>query len=175
VRSKLDDVSIPSVVLELEDAVRFQISALPREEFAPLFELDDHELSAHGAKRYVATRTPGFPCRVSLKDAAVGETLVLVPFAHQPADSPYKSSGPIFVREVARQASPAVNEVPEQLRQRLLSVRAYDAEALMADADVVEGLELESAVERFFGKPHVAYLHVHFARPGCYACRIDRV
>jgi hypothetical protein len=175
VRSHLANVSIPSAVFELEDTVRFQISALPRAQFAPLFELDDDELSARGAKRYVATRTPGFPCRVSLQDAAVGETVVLIPFAHQPADSPYKSSGPIFVREAACQASPGVNEVPEQLRQRLLSVRAYDAEALMADADVVEGQELESAIDRFFNKPHVAYLHLHFARPGCYACRIDRV
>jgi hypothetical protein len=64
--------------------------------------------------------------------------------------------------------------VPEQLRVRLLSVRAYDTNALMVDADTVEGSELESVVERLFSKPHVAYLHVHFAKPGCYACRIDR-
>lgn len=154
--------------------MRFQISALPADEFAPLFELDDDQLRARGAKRYVATRTPGFPCRVSLEDAAVGESLVLVSFAHHLVDSPYRASGPIFVRESARQALPGANEVPEQLRVRLLSVRAYDAHALMVDADTVEGSELESVVERLFSTPHVAYLHVHFAKPGCYACRIDR-
>ena len=154
--------------------MRFRISALPQDEFAPLFALDDAQLLARGAKRYVATRTPGFPCRVSLQDASVGESLVLVPYTHQSADSPYKSSGPIFVRESARQASLRVDEVPEQLRLRLLSVRAYDAGALMADADVVEGQVLESVVERLFSDPTVAYLHVHYARPGCYACRIDR-
>ncbi len=155
--------------------MNFQISALPQDAFAPLFELDDEQLHERGAKRYVADRTPGFACRVSLQDALPGESLVLVPFAHQATDSPYRASGPIFIREAARQASPSVNEVPALLRVRLLSVRAYDADALMAEADVVDGRELESAVGRLFGNPRVEYLHVHSARAGCYLCRIDRV
>ena len=53
-------------------------------------------------------------------------------------------------------------------------MRAYDAGALMVDADVVDGQELESVVERLFTDPEVNYLHVHFARPGCFACRLDR-
>ena len=58
---------------------------------------------------------------------------------------------------------------------RALPVRAYDAAALMVDADVVDGRELESVVEPLFDDdPRVQDLHVHFARPGCYACRIDR-
>ena len=153
----------------------FQISALPLEEFALLFALDDVQLSARGAKRYTANRNPGFPCRVSLQDAAPGESLVLVPFIHQPADSPYRASGPIFVREAARQAALGVNDVPEQLRLRLLSLRGYDSKALMVESDVVDGRELEGVVERLFCHPEIQYVHVHFARPGCYACRIDRV
>ena len=151
-----------------------KISALPLSHFAPLFTLDDADLAEHGAKRVIADRNPGFPCRVSLEDAAPGESLVLIRFMHQPTESPYRASGPIFIREAARQASFAVNEVPEQLRLRLLSLRAYTAEALMVDADVVEGRALESLVERLFMNPKVEYLHVHFARAGCYACRIDR-
>ena len=154
--------------------MRFQISALPREPFAPLFDLDDTQLKARGAKRYIADRQPGFPCRVSLTDATPGERVVLVLFSHQDADSAYRASGPIFIREGARQAFLDVNEVPDLLRLRLLSVRAYDADALMVDADVVDGQELESVVERLFMDPEVNYLHVHFARPGCFACRVDR-
>jgi hypothetical protein len=152
----------------------FQISALPYESFAPLFALDDVELSARGAKRYLADRRPGHPCRVSLTDAAPGEPVVVVPFTHHDTDSPYRASGPIIIREGARQVSLGVSEVPHLLRLRLLSVRAYDADALMVDADVVDGRELESVVERLFNDPQVTYLHVHFARPGCFACRIDR-
>jgi hypothetical protein len=154
--------------------MRFQVSSLPAENFASLFELDDQQLRALGATRYVADRRPGFPCRVSLEDASIGEQVILVPFAHQSADSPYRASGPIFVRDRALQAFPAANEVPALLRSRLLSVRAYDETALMIDADVVDGRELESLVTRLFQDSRVEYLHVHFARPGCYACRIDR-
>jgi hypothetical protein len=136
--------------------------------------LDDDALAARGAKRCVATTAVGFPCRVSLQDAAAGETLVLLPFTHQPADSPFKASGPIYVRESAREAAPRANEVPALLRLRMLSLRAYDADALMVGADIVDGKELESAIDRLFADPAVAYLHVHFAKPGCYACRIDR-
>jgi Protein of unknown function (DUF1203) len=155
--------------------MNFQISALPQDAFAPLFTLNDEQLRERGAKRCVADRIPGFPCRVSLQDAAPGEPVVLVPFTHQAADSPYRASGPIFIREAARRASPGVNEVPELLRLRLLSLRAYDTDALMVEADVVDGRELESRVGRLFADPRVAYLHVHFAGAGCYMCRIDRV
>ena len=154
--------------------MNFQILALPRDEFAPLFALADAQLQARGGKRCIADRKPGFPCRVSLEDAAPGESLVLIPFTHHSADSPYRASGPIFVREMARQASLGVNEVPEQLRVRLLSVRAYDSQGVMRDADVVDGRQLESVVGGLLSDPLVQYLHVHFARPGCYACRVDR-
>lgn len=172
--TRIADVTLGSSDIRLEGLMGFRIAALPRDEFAPLFTLDDEQLRARGAKRYVADRRPGFPCRVSLEDAALGEALVLVPFTHQPADTPYHASGPIFIRETARQAAPDVNEVPDQLRLRLLSLRAYDAEALMVDADVVDGRELEPVVERLLSDARVQYIHVHFARPGCYACRIDR-
>jgi hypothetical protein len=152
----------------------FQIVSLPLEPFAPFFALDDEQLKARGARRYVADRQPGFPCRVSFLDAAPGEHVVLVPFTHQDADSPYRASGPIFVRENAHQASIGVNEVPELLRLRVLSVRAYDADGLMVDADVVDGHDLEAVIDRLFGEARVDYLHVHFARPGCFACRVDR-
>lgn len=152
----------------------FQISALPHEPFSALRGLDDAQLSARGARRYIADRRPGFPCRVSLVDAAPGEPVFLVPFTHHDVESPYRASGPIFVREEARQASPGVNEVPELLRLRLLSVRAYDANALMVDADVVDGRQLEPVIERLFSDARVTCLHIHFARPGCFACRIDR-
>jgi hypothetical protein len=152
----------------------FQIVTLPLGPFAPFFALDDEQLRAKGAKRYVADRQPGFPCRVSLLDAAPGEAVVLVPFTHQDADSPYRASGPIFIRENAQQAHMGVNEVPELLRSRTLSVRAYDAGGLMVDADVVDGHLLDTAIERLFDEPRVEYLHVHFARPGCFACRVNR-
>ncbi|MBK8725538.1 MAG: DUF1203 domain-containing protein [Holophagaceae bacterium] len=136
--------------------------------------MDDAELARHGARRRVAQEQPGYPCRVSLEDAEVGATLILLPFEHHPVDTPYRASGPIYVREGATQANPAVNEVPGQLRRRQLSVRAYSARGMMRDAAVVEGTDLETAITRLFEDPKVAYLHLHNAKPGCYAARVDR-
>lgn len=152
----------------------FQISGLSREQFQEFFELDDGELAARGARRYVADKKPGFPCRVSLIDADPGEKVILLPFSHQNSPTPYQAMGPIFVREAAQDCSVGANQIPDLLRTRLLSVRAYDAENIMREADVVEGDEIEKLLHRLFHNPLVSYLHVHFARPGCFACRVDR-
>jgi hypothetical protein len=152
----------------------FRISGLPAAPFEPLFGLSDGALAERGARRMVADAKPGFPCRITLEDAEPGETLILLSHQHQPADSPYRASGPIFVRERARETFDRTNHVPEQLRGRLLSVRAYDGDAMIVDAEVVEGVELDGLIDRLLSDRQVAYLHVHFARRGCYACRIDR-
>jgi hypothetical protein len=153
----------------------FQISGLKREQFQELLDRNDDGLAARGAKRYVADTKPGFPCRVSLLDAEPGERVILLPFQHQSARSPYNGSGPIFVRENAEDVSLEPNQVPGSLRIRLLSLRAYDSNDMMVDADVVDGLDLESLLKRLLDNVAVSYVHVHFARPGCFACRVDRV
>ena len=121
-----------------------------------------------------AETTPGFPCRVSLVDAEPGEEVLLVPFTHHDVASPYRASGPIFVRVNAATARPEVNEVPAMIRSRLLSIRAYDAEAMMVASEVAEGRDLDDHIERAFSDARVEYLHLHNARPGCYNCRVDR-
>lgn len=152
----------------------FRISALPVEPFAPLFSMNDAQLREHRAVRRTVDASPGYPCRVSLVDAAIGESVILVHFEHQPADTPYRASHAIFVRESAVQARPEAGEIPEVLRRRLLSVRAFDAADMLLAADVVDGRELESAIERLFSDTRAHYLHLHNAKPGCYAARVDR-
>lgn len=152
----------------------FQIHALPESAFAPLFALSDAELATRRARRMVVDAHPGFPCRVSLEDAAVGETVILMNYEHQPEDTPYHASHAVFVREGAAQAFPAAGAVPELFRARLMSVRAFNDAHDMIDADVVEGRVLEGAIERLFADPEVRYLHLHNAKPGCYAARVTR-
>ena len=151
----------------------FQISALPADPFASLFALSDAELAARGARRRVVDESPGFPCRVSLCDAAVGETVILTHFEHHAVASPFRASHAIYVRQGAEQATPEPNEVPVMLRHRLLSLRAFDIDGMLVAADVVDGRELEPVLERLLAD--AAYVHVHFAKPGCYAARVDRV
>ena len=76
----------------------FIVSALPVERFAPLFGLSDAALAERGARRVVAD-DGRFPCRVTLEDAAPGQSLLLVNYEHQSAATPYRSNYAIFVSE----------------------------------------------------------------------------
>jgi len=152
----------------------FQIHALPRDTFAPLFALSDDALRDRDIRRVVADGRPVYPCRVSLQDATEGERLLLLPHAHHVVDTPYRASGPVYVREAAIEATPAVDEVPALLRTRLLSLRAYDARGMMVWADVRPGTELEAGLDALFALERTAYVHLHYAKPGCYACRVVR-
>jgi uncharacterized protein DUF1203 len=152
----------------------FRITGLDPAPFRRLYGLPVEELARLGVKRSVADAKPGFPDRIELRDAEPGESVLLLNYVHQPADTPYKASHAIFVREGAERAYEAVDETPECLRLRALSLRAFDASGLMVDADLADGRELEAAIERLLANPAAAYIHAHYAKRGCYAARIDR-
>ena len=153
----------------------FVISPLPVEPFQALFGLSDEALAEKGVHRRTVDG-PGFPCRLTLEDAPLGETVLLLNYVHQPADTPFRASHAIFVREHAAPVQPAVDEVPPALAVRKhISLRAFDAEGMMLDADIAPGDDLPPVIERLLGEPGVAYLHAHYAGMGCYAARIDRV
>jgi hypothetical protein len=152
----------------------FRLVALDAGQFAPLFARSDAELAAAGIRRSIVDGKPGYPCRVSLADAEVGETVILLSFTHHDVASPYRAAGPIFVRQGVATARPAVGEVPLMFRHRLLSLRGYDSQAMMIGTKVVQGAELEAAIEQLFAEPAVAYLHIHNAGPGCYNCSAVR-
>jgi hypothetical protein len=152
----------------------FEIVGLPAAPFAPLFSQPKAELSKIHAQRVLATEKPGFPCRVSLTDAEIGEELLLLPYTHQPADSPYRASGPIFVRKGARQASIEPGVIPEYVMRRLISVRAYDVLDCMTDAAVCPGAEVAAVIRHLFDDPRVAYIHLHNANRGCFSCAVRR-
>jgi len=153
----------------------FRIVGLSEAQFEPLFSLDDDELAQKGARRLVVDAKPGFPCRVSLQDAEIGERVILVPFVHHDVESPYRASGPIFVRETAKQIELAPGEIPEVVAGRVMSVRAYNDKGMMVNAAVTPGKELKSQVEKFLGDAKISYLHLHNAGAGCYSCRVERV
>ena len=152
----------------------FQIHALPPAQFKPLFALSDSELTKVRAARMIVDSKPGYPCRVSLADAEIGETVILVNFEHQSADSPFKASHAIFVRENAKQAFPDIGMVPEVFETRLISIRAFDGKHYMVDADVVDGSRLSESIPTILQDTRVAYLHLHNAKLGCFVARVTR-
>ena len=151
----------------------FRITGLSSEPFAPLFGLSEDELRKRGAVRKIVDQPNAFPCRISLTDAEPGDTVLLTHFEHHPVDSPFRSSYAIYVREGERTFD-AVDHVPDQLRRRLLAVRAFDEAGMLLDAEVADGKALEPVIEKFFADGQTRYLHVHFARPGCYAAKVER-
>ena len=152
----------------------FKIKSLDFQEFSDLFHSDDHQLAKLGALRMVVDEHPGFPCRVSLQDAAIGEEVILLPYQHHRTTSPYQAGGPIFVRKNAETARLAINEVPQMLLHRLLSLRCYEKSGMMKDALVLEGRELKEALHKIFSDPDISYVHIHNAKPGCFNCVAER-
>ena len=114
------------------------------------------------------------PCRVSLVDSKPGESVFLLSTTHLSANSPYRSSGPVFVREAAEQADLPAGKIPREFLARILSVRAYDSADMMVDSAIAEGRLASGQIERLLADESVAYLHLHNASPGCFACRVDR-
>jgi hypothetical protein len=151
----------------------FRITGLPAAEFTDLFVLSDDALRARRAVRQVVDARLSFPCRVSLTDAELGERVILVNYEHQRADSPYRASHAIYVRE-GEVTYDAVDEVPDQLRRRMLSLRAFDENGMIVGADLVDGRTLEDSITTLLTDKRAAYLHAHFAKYGCYAARIER-
>jgi len=152
----------------------FVIRGLDPAPFRRLYGLSDEALAAERVVRMTADARPGYPCRVTLADAEPGENVLLLNHEHLPADNPYRSRHAIFVREGAETPVRLKDEAPESLTSRLLSVRAFDHGSFMTNAEVIEGTALISLVARFFDDPAVAFLHVHNARRGCFAARVDR-
>ncbi|GAB2493357.1 hypothetical protein GCM10027084_02790 [Pseudoxanthomonas sangjuensis] len=152
----------------------FRITGLSPEPFRHLFGLGDEELKAHGAIRVVVDAANGYPERIELRDAAPGESVLLLNYTHQPADTPYRSSHAIYVREGAERAADFRDEVPEVLRRRVVALRAFDRHHLLIDADLASGDGIAALAERLFENPRAAYLHAHYAKYGCYAARVDR-
>jgi hypothetical protein len=152
----------------------FLVRGLDAGLFAPLFLLDDEVLRARGVQRIHADEADAYPCRVSLTRVGQGTELLLLNHGHHTAPrSPYQASGPIYVSRSARTATYR-GELPPMLRDRLLSLRAYDVDGFMVDADVAEGREVPNLIERLLSRREVVHVDAHFARRGCFAARIQR-
>jgi hypothetical protein len=152
----------------------FRLVGLDADNFEPFFAMSVDELAALGAHRVVADESFGFPCRVSLVDADVGDELLLLPFEHLSARSPYRASGPVYVRARARRAVLEPGVIPPYVTRRLMSVRAYDASDMMVAGEVCEGVDVHAMLDRLLADGVVAFIHLHNAKRGCFSCRVER-
>ncbi len=153
----------------------FHIRGIDFTAFRPLVGLSDAALRARGTRRVVADAPSAFPERVEMRDAEPGETLLLVNHVHQPAASPYRASHAVYVFEHPRTTFDAVDQIPEVLRRRTISLRAFDDDGMIVCAELCAGERIEASIDALLADASVSYLHAHYATYGCFACRVDRV
>ncbi len=152
----------------------FRIRGLNAKPFQHLYGLSDAELGGLGTLRYRVDESPGYPDRIEMREGKIGETMLLLNFESQPANTPYRATHAIFVREGAETTYDEINAIPEVMARRILSVRGFDQKGMILDADVVDGHSLAPLISRLFENTAIEYLHIHNAKQGCYSGRVDR-
>lgn len=152
----------------------FTITGLPVDDFSHLFGLSDEELAFYGAKRYICDETPGFPDRIEMRDADIGEQLLLLNHTSMAKNSPYRATHAIFVLENAHQSYHAQNEIPPVMYNRMLSLRGFDKDGMMVDAKIAKGDDIRKAVLELLADKRVVHIDAHNAAQGCFSGRITR-
>ncbi|MEM7299842.1 MAG: DUF1203 domain-containing protein [Pseudomonadota bacterium] len=154
--------------------MNYRVSGLDPQPFEHLFGLSDKELATNNAVRMTADEAFGFPDRIEMREVSIGESVLLVNHVSLPDASPYRASHAIFVREGAEKKWTGENEIPPILAKRLLSLRGFDRDAMIVDAEIAEGDAIEPTVLRLLDNPEIEMIHAHFAIRGCFGGRIER-
>ena len=151
----------------------YRIEGLAPDRFAPLFAMNDSELAEHNAVRVTADESGGFPCRISLADAAPGEELILLNHVSHDVAGPFRTAYGIFVSKGAEPAS-YEDEAPAYLQSRTLSLRGFDAAGMLKNAVLAKPGEADAGIRELFAGPDIATIHAHSATYGCFLARIER-
>jgi len=151
----------------------YRVRGLDPTPFKPLFGLSDEELAERGVVR-MTVDSPTFPCRVSLTDREIGEKVLLLNHVSHDVANPYRASHAIFVTEGESQVAEYVDEVPPVFEERVLSLRGFDADGMMAEAMLTRPGEADAGIRKLFSNPEIQTIHAHNATRGCFAAKIER-
>jgi hypothetical protein len=151
----------------------YRITGLDPAPYKPLFGLSDDELAERGIVRMTVTE-PTFPCRVSLTDRAIGESVLLLNHVSHDVANPYRATHAIFVTEGAEQAAEYVDQVPPVFEKRVLSLRGFDKDGMMTDAVLTQLGEADAGIRKLFSNPEIEMIHAHNATRGCFSAKIER-
>ena len=152
----------------------YLILGLDPENYAPLFGMTDAELIKHNARRVTVSAKPSFPCRVSLEDAEIGETVILANHVSHAVAGPFHAAFAIYVREKATEAARYRDTLPPVFQSRTLSLRAFDAAGDLKSAVLATALDADEKIRAIFDDSGIAAIHAHNAAAGCFAARIVR-
>ncbi|MEO8455421.1 MAG: DUF1203 domain-containing protein [Sphingomicrobium sp.] len=152
----------------------YRITGLDPSPYRPLVGLSADELAKRGIVRMAVTKKPSFPCRVTLTDRDIGEIVLLLNHVSHDVANPYRASHAIFVTEGACQAAEFVDEIPPVFETRVLSLRGFDKDGMMADAILSQPGEADAGIRRLLSNPRVETVHAHNAVRGCFSAKIER-
>ena len=153
----------------------YRITGLDPAPYRPLFGLSDEELSNHGIVRMIVDEKPSFPCRVSLTDRDIGESVLLLNHVSHEVANPYRASHAIFVAESADEAAEFVDELPPVFMSRALSLRGFDEGGMMVDAILTQPGEADVGIRKLLENPEILTIHAHNAARGCFSAKIERI
>ena len=151
----------------------YRITGLDPSPYRPLFGMPDEELAARGIVRMTVT-DPTFPCRVSLTDREIGESVLLLNHTSHDVANPYRAAHAIFITETDQDPAEYVDEVPPVFEKRVLSLRGFDRDGMMADAILTQPGEADAGIRRLFANPEIETIHAHNAVRGCFSAKIER-
>jgi hypothetical protein len=152
----------------------YRITGLDPAPYRPLFGLPDDELAKRSVVRMTVSEKPSFPCRVSLTDRDIGESVLLLNHMSHDVANPYRASHAIFVTEGAEDAAEYVDRVPPVFEPRALSLRGFDEQGMMADAILTQPGEADAGIRKLFENPEIVTIHAHNAARGCFSAKIER-
>jgi len=153
-------ISFRCVAIRTEEAVRLRRAT--RDDFG------------HPIQRIDLDRS--YPCRHCLREASASSGMLLLSYQTPKPKSVYGQPTAIFmcVADCERFREP--DAIPDIVRNRLVSFRAFRSDGLMIyDAnEIVEGNEHIAAVRRILARDDVAYINAHTAKAGCHLCHVER-
>lgn len=152
----------------------YRITGIDPAPYRHLFGLSQEELASHGVVRMTVSEKPSFPCRVSLTDRDIGESMLLVNHMSHDVSNPYRASHAIFVTEAMEEPAEYVDQVPPVFVSRVLSLRGFDKDGMMEDAILTLPGEADAGIRRLFANPEIQTIHAHNATRGCFAAKIMR-
>ena len=152
----------------------YRITGIDPAPYHHLFGLTDDELASQGIVRMTVTEKPSFPCRVSLTDRDIGESVLLLNHVSHDVANPYRAAHAIFVTEAEQDPAEYVDQVPPVFEPRVMSLRGFNKDGMMADALLTQPGEADAGIRRLFDNPEIETIHAHNATRGCFAAKIER-
>src|SRR3982750_2144358 len=125
----------------------YVVRGLDPSPFRALFGQPDKELAKRGIVRMTVDSLT-FPCRVSLTDRAIGETVLLLNHVSHDVANPYRATHAIFVTEADEEAAEYVDRVPPVFEKRVLSLRGFDKQGMMTGAILTQPGEAEAGIRQ---------------------------